>query len=161
MLDSDHPTTMMTKHEPLEELENLVKNHFGDLLVSVAVSANGSLFLSIWQQPAVHSGIYMDYLPLFYIVCGVDEYSKLSLKLITFHGKVLEEIIENDEPIDDNEKIEFVSKLTRIQLCQGVNAPDNELKLDPQTFAFLYLVEHIEKHVVIRSRQCKFSLFEQ
>ena len=129
----------MTKHEPLEELENLVKTHFGDLLVSVAVSANGSLFLSIWQQPSENPKLYMNYLPLFYIIGDVDEDSRISLKLITFHGKVLEELVEHDHiSIDDDEKLKFVSKLTRIQLCQGVKTPDNELKLDPQTFGFLY-----------------------
>ena len=150
----------MTKHEPLEELENLIKNHFGDLLVSVAVSASGSLFLSIWQQPSEHSGIYMNYLPLFYIICGVDEYSKLSLKLIAFNGKVLEELIAHEDPVSDDAKIEFISKLTRIKLCQGVKNSDNELKLDPQTFAYLYLVEQLEKNVIIRSRQCRVGLFD-
>ena len=153
---------MMTKHEPLEELENLVKNHFGDLLVSVAVSARGTLFLSIWQQPSQNVGAYyMSYLPLFYIVCAVDEGSKLSLKLITFHGKVLDELNEKERDVlTEEDKISFVSKITRVQLCQGVNALDNELKLDPQTFAFLYLIEHLEKDVIIRSRQCKFGLVD-
>ena len=150
---------MMTKHEPLEELENLVKSHFGDLLVSVAVSAHGTLFLSIWQQPSTKSAAYMNYLPLFYIVGGMDERSKLFLKLITFHGKVLDNLIEQELPLLDDEKVAFIDKLTRIQLCHGVQTPDNELKLDPQTFSYLYLVEHVENNVIVRSRQCQFGLF--
>ena len=49
----------MDDHDPLSELESLVKTHFGDLLVSMSVAANGSLFLSIWQQPAENQILYM------------------------------------------------------------------------------------------------------
>ena len=56
----------MGDQDPLTELETLVKTHFGDLLVSMSVAANGSLFLSIWQQPVESVHLYMKHLPLFW-----------------------------------------------------------------------------------------------
>ena len=47
-----------------------------------------------------------------------------------------------------------------MQLCQGVKILDPTLKLDPQTFTFLYLVENLDQNVIVRSRQCQFALHE-
>ena len=149
----------MGDQDPLTELENLVKTHFGDLLASMSVSANGSLFLSIWQQPVESSRLYMKHLPLFYIIGSVDDQGSLCLKLISYHGKQLE-VLEDTEKnkISDKDKIGFVEKLTRIHLCNGIKVPDNELQLDAQTFSFLYMVEQLEENVIIRSRQCRVGV---
>ena len=72
----------MGDHDPLTELENLVKTHFGDLLVSMSVAANGSLFLSIWQQPVESAHLYMKHLPLFYIIGYLDDLSRFCLKYV-------------------------------------------------------------------------------
>ena len=93
----------MGDQDPLTELENLVKTHFGDLLASMSVSANGSLFLSIWQQPVESAHLYMKHLPLFYIIGSLDYYGKLCLKLISYHGKQLD-ILEETEKNRINDK---------------------------------------------------------
>ena len=151
----------MADQDPLSDLESLVKTHFGDLLVSMSVAANGSLFLSIWQQPVEGTSLYMKHLPLFYIVAYLDDESKFCLKIISYHGKVIEHL-EDDEKtqISEKDKIQFVDKLTRITLCNGIKMPDNELQLDAQTFSFLYMVEQLDENVIIRSRQCRVGIYD-
>ena len=51
----------------------------------------------------------MNYLPLFYVIASYDKDSKLSLKLITFHGKVLEELNGFNNLISDQDKLNFSS----------------------------------------------------
>ena len=98
-------------------------------------------------------------LPLFYIVGSINDHSRLCLRLIAFNGKVVSELNDNDiHPLDENAKISFIDKLGNIQLCQGVKILDPTLKLDPQTFTFLYLVEQLDQNVIVRSRQCQVAL---
>ena len=150
----------MSEQDPLTKLENLVKTHFGDLLVSMSVAANGSLFLSIWQQPVESTNLYMKHLPLFYIIGYLDDHSGLCLNLISYHGKLIEKLHDTDKPLTDKDKTIFIDKLTRMQLCNGVKAPDNELQLDAQTFSFLYMVEQLDENVIIRSRQCRVGVYD-
>ena len=98
-------------------------------------------------------------LPLFYIIGSLNQNLRLCLRLITFHGKVVSELNEDlNNPLEDNTKLSFVDRLTHTQLCQGVKVLDPTLRLDPQTFTFLYLVEQLDQSVIIRSRQCQFAL---
>ena len=151
----------MGDHDPLTELETLVKTHFGDLLVSMSVAANGSLFLSIWQQPVESANLYMKHLPLFYIIGYLDDLSRFCLKLISYHGKIIEHIEDTETRIiNEKDKIIFIDKLTRMQLCNGIKVPDSELQLDAQTFSFLYMVEQLEESVIIRSRQCRVGIYD-
>ena len=144
----------MMEEGPLEELENLLKSNFGELVVSLAVSANGSLFLSAWQQPSEcpPPKLFMEYLPLFYLIASVGEDAKLSLKLISYHGIVIDDLYEKERPLTDKEKIVFIKKLVDMQLCLGVKIPDS-MKLDS-----VYLVEKLEQNIVVRSRHCNFGL---
>ena len=89
----------MMDEGPLETLENLLKSNFGDLVVSLAVSTKGSLFLSAWQQPSELSStkISMEYLPIFYLIAAVHDDLKLSLKLISYHGVVIDDLQEKDQ----------------------------------------------------------------
>ena len=79
--------------EALEALEDMVKENFKDLLVSMSISAQGALFLHIWQQPSDWYGgqpeFVLEYLPLFHIVGTISETTHLQLKLITYHGKII------------------------------------------------------------------------
>ena len=162
----DHPSMMNTQQSsqglyPLESLEHLAKANFSDLSYSSTISSTGSPMLTIWQPPSRQSskGFVMKDLPLFYIVGSINDHSRLCLRLITFNGKVVSELNDNDiHPLDENSKISFVDKLGNIQLCQGVKILDPTLKLDPQTFTFLYLVEQLDQNVIVRSRQCQVAL---
>ena len=138
-----------------------MKAHFSDLSCSSTVSANGSPILTIWQQPNEQStkGLIMNDLPLFYIIGSLNDNFRLCMRLITFHGKVVSELSDDvNNPLQDNTKISFVDRLTHVQLCQGVKILDPTLRLDPQTFTFLYLVEQLGQSVIVRSRQCQFAL---
>ena len=166
---NDNTGAMLPQHtsqealDPLDSLQSLIRAHFSDLTCSSTISTNGSSILTIWQQPNQQStkGLMMKDLPLFYIVGSINENLKLCLRLITFHGKVVSELHDDvNNPIEDNTKISFVDRLTRVQLCQGVKILDPTLKLDPQTFTFLYLVEQLDQNVIVRSRQCQFALQE-
>ena len=152
----------MAKGAPdsLERLEHMVKEHFSDLMVTMSISKDGCLFLNIWPQPSetfASSGFVMKYLPLFHIVGSMSEDQNVLLKLITFHGKVIDES-SNDLSVE--EKLNFVKQLEYSQLCQGVKITNTDLQLDIQTFSNLYLVEQFEEKVIIRSRKCKFAVFD-
>ena len=149
--------------ETLEALEDMVKEKFKDLLVSMSISSQGALFLHIWQQPSDWYGgqpeYVLEYLPLFHIIGTVTESTHLQLKLITYHGKLIEEQKSN-KPTDE-EKFNFVKKLQLSKLCQGVSIPESDFRLDVQTFSNLYLVEQFEEKVVLRSRNCQFAIFNK
>ena len=149
--------------ETLEALEDMVKEKFKDLLVSMSISAQGALFLHIWQQPSDWYGgqpeFVLEYLPLFHIVGTVSEATHLQLKLITYHGKVIDE--QKSTNPSDEQKFNFVKKLQVSKLCQGVSIPESDFRLDVQTFSNLYLVEQFEEKVVLRSRSCHFAIFNQ
>ena len=83
--------------DPLSSLEQLISTRFTDLSYSSTVSGNGYPILTIWQQPSkqMSKGFVMKDLPLFYVVATVNDRLNLSLRLITFHGKVVSEINEN------------------------------------------------------------------
>ena len=112
-------TTTITTHSldqkfvsPPEELEKLIKDHFGDLVVSLSVSAKGSLFLSCWQQTSelTEASFFMEYLPMFYLIACVEDESKLSLKLISYHGIVIDSLSEDDQLMSSKEKLGFIKK---------------------------------------------------
>ena len=152
----------MSTHEnnPLQRLENLIKTQFGELCVSLSLSYNQTPYISIWQQ-AVASECFMKFLPLFHVIGFIKDNGKLVLQLITFHGKVLEEMNENEsnKPMAEDDQINFVGRLTQAKLCQGVKRLENNLKLDPETFTFLFLVEQLEENIIVRSRNCQFVLY--
>jgi hypothetical protein len=146
----------------LQFLEDLVRSQYDDSMTCSLVTSSSSSFLSIWRkQTNLHETSYtMKYLPLFYIIASLDKETKLSLKLITFHGKVLEELNGFSNLMIDEDKLNFVGKLNRMKLCQGVKMPDNDLKLDASTFSAMYLVERLEQNVIIRSHQCQYGLYD-
>ena len=150
----------------LELLEGLVKSKFGDSVTSIVAAATNTndTFLSIWLKQQTNeckseNTYSMKYLPLFYVIATHDREGKLSLKLITFHGKVIEELNGFDSLLSDEDKINFVKKLERLHLCQGIKMPDNDLKLDASTFSAMYLVERLEQHVIMRSYHCQYALY--
>ena len=146
----------------LQLLEDLVRSQYDDSMSCSLVTSSSSSFLSIWRkQTNIYETSYaMRYLPLFYIIASQDRETKLSLKLITFHGKVLEELNGFNNLMSDEDKLNFVGKINRMKLCQGVKMPDNDLKLDASTFSAMYLVETLEQNVIIRSQQCQYGLYD-
>ena len=121
-------------------------------------------------------GISLQYLPTFYVVATTYKSSNnrnrhlLRLRLITFHGRVLSELKETENNYLTNEdKLNFIEQLTddSLKLCRGIclltkdgesDIMDRTLRLDSQTFTFLYLVERLDEEIIVRSRQCKYIL---
>ena len=97
----------------LEELEKLIKENYGDLIVNMAVSVKGSLFLSCWQQTSelTDNAFFMEYLPMFYLIGSVEKESKLILKIISYNGIVIDSLGENGQRITNEETFDFIEKL--------------------------------------------------
>ena len=113
---------MATNVEKLEALNNLVVGEFSESFVSLRVFTNDTTpFVSFWHQPSspssTNSSFSMKYLPLFYVIASLDQEENLSLKLITFHGKIIDEISERDGELGQGEMIHFVSKLSYLDTC--------------------------------------------
>ena len=154
------------QYDILDDLRKLIKIKFAENFTVVPVSTGKQHFLSVWQAPACDSayGPYMQYLPMFYAIVSVDNdrTDKLSLKLITFHGKVVDQINEADHPLMTNEdKLSFVGKIERLRPCKGIEMPDDDLKLDARTFSSMYIVERLQEAVVVRSYHCQYALYEE
>ena len=101
---------------------------------------------------------------MFYAIVTVDHdrTDKLSLKLITFHGKVVDQINEADHPLMTNEdKLSFVGKIEGLKPCKGIEMPDDDLKLNARTFSLMYIVEKSQEAIVIRSYHCQYALYEE
>ena len=156
------PEPTMRNQQVLEDLEEFVRGHFDDLLVSMSISATGSLFLNIWQQPSeLNVGYVMKFNPLFHVIATIDEDSNLSLKLVTFHGKIVGEISDGDTQLTTEAKLNFIKRLQQSNLCKGFEFIEMGLRLDPKTFSTIYLVEQFEESVIIRSRECEFMVNEE
>ena len=145
----------------LDELESLVASHYEETLSSFRAASGTCSFLTIWQKDSLEceKKYKMTYLPLFYVIASQDKDTKLSLKLITFHGKILEELSGYNNLLSNDDKLKFIAKLERMKLCEGVQMPDNDLKLDASTFSAMYLVERLEQNIIIRSHQCQYGLY--
>ena len=144
--------------DTLEKLEHIIKEHFSDLMVTTSISAEGSLFLNVWPQPSneLSPGFAMKYLPLFHVVGSMSKDHTVLLKLITFHGKVID---ESENYLTEEEKLNFVKQLKYSQLCQGIKISyTTDLKLDMQTFSNLYLVESNSKKMLLSEAENANSL---
>ena len=156
------------------------------LVLSHCVSRTGTPFLCIWQPISSNlskntigerRSVFLQYLPTLYVIATfhnarVDGRPLICLRMTTFHGKIVSELRETeDRPLTDEGKLNFVERLTSndLRLCRGLCIPskdgdldlmDRTLRLDPQTFTFLYLVEQFDEEIIVRSRQCKFVLYK-
>ena len=150
-----------THEKNFQNLSLLIANKFHNTFTTIPIvcKANGLRFLSIWRLPTAESasvnghGIMGTYIPLFYAIATLDHHNnnKLSLKLVTFHGKIVDQINEADHPLmTDEDKVNFVGKLEKLKLCHGIKMPDSDLKLDARTFSSMYLVERLQNDVIVR-----------
>ena len=104
---------MMDDIKILTELDESIKTRFDDSIISMIVSNGDTTFLSIWKRPCQDSSnkelrSSMKYLPLFYVICSIDEKKTLLLKLITHHGKVIE-TLSDDNAVKEDIKSAFVA----------------------------------------------------
>ena len=151
----------MKTQDILEALDSQVESHFRDNLASSIVQTSNNLFISIWKQPQAETApgvreVNMKYLPLFYVIGSVED-SKLCLKLITYHGKVIEEVNDQNVTLNDEKKIDFIGKLNDIKLCRGICFDTQNVNWSIQSNL---LLECLENNLVLRSRQCQFGIFD-
>ena len=152
--------------EKLRDLDTLIKCRLGATFVSIIVSHGDTAFLSIWKNPLLENRenehlTSMKHLPLFYVICYINEHKNLALKLITHHGKILRTLdpLEHDTkenqdgvPVSEEEKLKFVEQLNTLKMCRGIgqlgdiNVP--------------HLTEQLEQTLIIRSQVCSFALFD-
>ena len=101
----------------------------------------------------------MQYLPLFYVIVCLDEKNNVCFKLITYHGKTIDELNGAEQELTKEEMVNFVNKVSYLHLCQGVRIPkDVQTKLDLGMFCSLYVLEHLEENVILRSSRCSMAL---
>ena len=154
----------MAKFQKLEALSSSIVGELSDSFVSLKVFTNEMPFISFWHQatPTITElppvSFSMKYLPLFYVIACLDENENLNLKLITYHGKLVDEINESDGNLTKDDMIYFIKKVSYLRLCQGVQLPDLQTKLDLRVLSSLYLLEHLEQNIILRSAQCNFAL---
>ena len=186
----------------LKEMKDLVVNDLSlkssledklddKFAISYSMTSNGNPFLCMWQpmksrlsnktesnHKTTSVGILLQYLPTFYLVATTqsslvnqNKYL-LCLRIITFHGKVVNELKEtDDQTLTNEEKLNFIHQLRNnsLKLCEGLCTPskdgdmdfmDKTLRLNPQTFINLYLVEQFDEEIVVRSRKCSYLVDE-
>lgn len=156
----------MTRCDKLDAVNNSIVGELSESFVSLRVFTDEAPFISFWHQSPTPSTketiLKMRYLPLFYVIACLDEEDKLCLKLITFHGKLVDEINEShDGFIPKEDMLTFVKKLSYLHLCGGVQLPDIQTKFDLSMISSVYLLEHVEESVIIRSAQCNFALSQE
>jgi hypothetical protein len=151
--------------EKLRDLDTLIKCRLGATFVSIIVSHGDTAFLSIWKNPLLENLendhlTSMKHLPLFYVICYMNEHKNLALKLITHHGKVLQTLdpLDHDTkkkeggvPVSEEEKLKFVEKLNAVTMCRGIGQL-NDINVP-------HLTEQLEQTLIIRSQACSFALF--
>ena len=152
----------MKTQDILEALDSLVESHFRDNLASSIVQTSNNLFISIWKQPQAETApgvreVNMKYLPLFYVIGSVED-NTLCLKLITYHGKIIEEVNDKHSTVNDENKIKFIGKLNDIKLCRGICFDTQNANWSIQSNL---LLECLENNLVLRSRQCQFGIFDE
>ena len=134
------------EEELLEELETLIKEHYGDLIFNMSVSAKGSLFVSCWQQTSelAENSFFMEYWPTFYMIGSVQDESRLILKIISYNGRVIDSLGDNGQKITSEETLDFIEKLLSLELCAGIQEVKG-IKIDLAA----YLIEKIEHTVFV------------
>ena len=118
--NDEHEIEVASEESLLKSVSSLVESNFKDSLTSTIVKTGDSLYLSIWKSPNKMTSdkrMTMKYLPLFYVICSVGTDNSILLKLITYHGKIVEEL----KASTNKAKVDFVGKLRNIQLCSGVS----------------------------------------
>ena len=172
----------MTTFEKLEALNDLIVGELSESFVSLRVFANETPFISFWYQPsppvetpasaqnsfsatllATTSSsptiFSMKYLPLFYVIVCFDSKNIVCFKLITYHGKTIDELNGAKQDLSKEEMVNFVNRVSSLHLCQGVQIPkDVQTKLDLGMFCSLYVLEHLEENIILRSSRCSIAL---
>ena len=149
----------------LKSAEEFLKVTFSDEICIFKKTTQS--FVILWNFPqsddCVRENIKsfeetMKYLSLFYIVVHLEDNDKekLSLKLVTYYGKLLKHIVvcniyEESEPI-----IEFIKSLKDSKLCPGSESFEYNSRNQESRIVSPCLVELPKLQNRVRSQKCKF-----
>ena len=113
------------------------------------------------NEPFNAQGLNLTYLPTFHVICTSDgQDGGLSLKLMTFHGKVVTSFGggPGEQALTLEDTLEFFKLLDTARLCSGITEVNPDAKKAFRLNVSKYLVEQFEDRVVFRSRQCRFAI---
>ena len=162
--------------QTLKSFELFVRLRFGDEFVCIpSLSRYGcERFISIFQRPKPEGStddetwLGIKYFPSLYIIAFVDEASKkLSLKLITFQGQLLDELrtqscidIMNqpNNPFHGDERLNFIQKLEFLKICRGVKMFESDLKKNLLFPSETFFIERFGSNMIVKSKDCKFVI---
>lgn len=117
---------------------------------------SSSKVLHVWLNKNDTKGL--NYFPNFHLIFQSHSEEKLTVKLVTFHGKTVDSLVFKAEE-DQEESLSFPGHvkdfLSRYSdglfLCQGVSKDETVSNPD-------YIAEFLNDSIVIRSQRCKFTL---
>ena len=148
---------MGTTPKALKDLLILLQTHFDESQVQVSTGPGEAQFLHVQQkQCQQNKGLNLTYLPTFHIIGTLDAGDKLSLKLMTFHGKIVTSC-GGEDPLSVQETLDFFKLLDNAHLCCGIRSsktPKNSFRISHDK----YLIEQFEEQVILRSRDCRFAV---
>ena len=180
------PINVSSHSSILETIKSKINEKFSSLSIHQALSPDGVPFIHIWKPISKLAGFQgMPFLPCFHIIGTVvsesskesissasEEYHKTVLfQLHSLHGKVLADesiTIQNLGTMNS----ELVTKMAedQLQMCRGIEEMNREKFVQfirscklPSIISkvrSVCLIEQLMGSVVIRSRLCKFVLFE-
>jgi hypothetical protein len=185
-----HETTIKINNEQSDVLgliKNEISQKHPTLNVHQALSSEHVPFIHIWKPISKLEGFQgMPFLPCFHIIGTIlytnpemenkkktsDCIKRVLLQLHSFNGKVIaDEYVTLQEP-HFLQEFELVTKMAndQLQICKGVEDIDRQRFVQfirscklPSILAkvrSVFLIEQLMGCVVLRSRLCKFVLFE-
>ena len=173
--------------DTLESVKNVVMKKHPSLNIHQAFSPNDVPFIHIWKPISKLEGFQgMPFLPCFHIigtiVCTETETDGLTastecdkmilFQLHSFHGKVLADEYVKVPPTNTILSSQLVTQMAndQLRLCKGVEKIDRQRFVqfirsckEPSILSkvrSVCLIEQLMGSVVLRSRMCKYVLFE-
>ena len=170
----------------LKHLKITLAKKFTGISVHQTISRYGVPFLHIWKPISRSEGVQgMEFLPCFHIIATITNEQNAGIQsapknkgdsvlfqLHSFHGKVLAEELHFTDQCDNSTYYDLISRMAqdKLQLCHGI---DDEIDKDKfinfiqtcdlpllQKFRSIFLIEQLVGKILIRSRLCKFVIYD-
>ena len=170
----------------LKHLKITLARKFTSISIHQTISRYGVPFLHIWKPISRYEGVQgMEFLPCFHIIVTItNEYAGIQqsgqdndkdsvlFQLHSFHGKVLAEELHFIDQCDNSNNYDLISKMAtdKLQLCHGIDEIDRDTFISfiqscnvplLNKFKSIFLIEQFMGTVLMRSRLCKFVLYDE
>ena len=179
--------TVIQPSTKLKHLKIILAKKFNSISIHQTISRYGVPFLHIWKPICRSEGVQgMEFLPCFHIIVTVtNEHAGIQVtpkdsggrnntvlfQLHSFHGKVLAEEFHRSNKCDNSTYFDLVSRMAgdTLKLCHGIDEIDKEPFMNfIQTcdlpllnkFKSVFLIEQFMGTILVRSRLCKFVLYD-